>query len=380
MITRLEQQKNTTSFQAILQAEMNYLKRGDHGRHNTLQWVFIWSMVVISLIAFVWRVINTIPQHPSLVNWLLFNLNFDVTNPFMPGGLNETIFPIMLLFPLCVMIWDLWLMFQTLIMSTNSIARERTGENWELLLLTNVSVRQIVSAKWWAVVRQQWTDYVLLALMRIGAVSLLAFSFDVGFSPGRFPYFSYGSSGPVVEPHITTVFLTAISIVLLSAALIAVLTMLNLMFTAACGIVAGSFTKRSWRMLPYGIGIRLLPVSIIAILAGVPSYLGLKPDIETFNYYPDPIFNTICLILLFMGITVLDNGGIAAGLLMRFGYDYRWHSKFHGFAFFSTTLRGHGPAFLTALLLSITIFGMLTCLLLRQAEWLFLNKDQNDAR
>jgi hypothetical protein len=324
--------------------------------------------VLIALIAFIWRVINTVPQQPSLLNWLLIGLKFDMTNYFMPGGLSETLFPVMLLFPLCVIIWDLWLMFRTLVMSANSIARERNGQSWELLLLTGLSARQIVRAKWRAVIRQQWKDYALLAIMRIGAVSFLAMSFDVALTPGRPPYFSYGRYGPAVEPHITTVFGIAISIVLLSAVIIAVLTMLNLMFTAACGIVGGSLAQRTSLAMSYGVGVRLLLMIIPALLTGVPGFLVLKPDIELSGYYPDPFLSTIFLILSLIGATIVDNGSITAGLLMRFGYNFRWNSTFNDFAFFSDILRNHVMAFLTALLLTIGIGVVLTSMLLWQAE------------
>jgi hypothetical protein len=241
-------------------------------------------------------------------------------------------------------------MRRTLVISANSIVRERDAKRWELLLLTGLDTRQIITAKWQAVVHNHWKKYALLAIMRIGAISILAMSFSVDFTFGRFPWFGYGS-----DARDDTVFLVAVSIVLVSAVFIIVLTMLNLLITAACGIVGGSITQRVSLALPFSVAVRLSLIIVVVILAGVPGYLGLKPDIETFNYYPDPVFSTISLILSLIGTTAIDNGGIAAGLLMRFGYNFRWSYSFNGFAFFSDRLRGHGPAFFTALLLSIGI-------------------------
>jgi len=329
---------------------------------------YLTILILIALVTFVWRILDTIPQQPSLFYWLLTSLGFNTKSYFTNGGINDTLAPFMLLFPIGVVIWDLWLMLQTLIMSTNSIRRERDGNSWDLLLLTGAGSRQIIRAKWRVVVNRQWRDYVLLAIMRIGAVSFLALNFSVEFSFGRFPYFSYGSLGPDTEPARTIVYVTAISIVLLSAALISILTLLNLMFTAACGLVGGSLVQRLPLALVSGIGTRIFIVVVLAILFGVPGYLVLKPDIETFNYYPDPVINTVFLILALIGSTMIDNGGIAAGLLMRFGYNYRWSPELYGFELFSYYLRGNGPAFLTALLLSIVILVILTYALLRRTE------------
>jgi hypothetical protein len=273
-----------------------------------------------------------------------------------------------LLFPLSVVIWNFWLMFQTLIMGTHSITRERTGNNLELLLVTGVDIRTIIWAKWQAIVRQQWRDYALLAIMRIGAISFLAMNFTVALNYGDHPSFSYGRPGPEVEPQITIVFSIAIAIVLLSAVVIAILTMLDLMFTAACAIVGGSIARRISLALPYSIGVRLLLVIVVALLLGVPSYLAIKPDLETFGYYPDPVFNTFALIAGLTGATMLDQGSIAAGFLMRYGYNFRWSSIFNGFWFFSDTLRGHGPAYLTALVISVVIFIFLTSTLMWRAK------------
>jgi hypothetical protein len=367
MITGFDRTEKSSAYQTLLRAEIEHLKHGMDGQRSLLQRSFIWLLVLVALIAFVWRVVNTIPQQPSLLYWLLNEFHFDITN-YYSSGIHNIMTHIMLLFPLCVVIWDLWLMFQTLTMSANSIARERNGKSWELLLLTGVNARQIVRAKWWAVVHRQWRNYALLAIMRIGAISFLAMSFDVQFYFGRPPSFSYGSVGPVAEPHISTVFGIAVAIVLLSAALIAVLTMLNLMFTAACGIVGGIITPRSSLAVPSGIGVLLIVTLLVTILFAVPGYLVLKPDIENFGYYPDPVVSTVFLIFGLIGASMVDNGSIDAGLLMRFGYNVRWWQTWYGVDFFSDTLRGHGPAFLTALLLSIGIVALLMAILLWRAE------------
>lgn len=237
-----------------------------------------------------------------------------------------------------------------------------------MLQLTRVSTRQIVRAKWWAVVWHYWRDYVLLAIMRIGAVSYMALNFTVDFTFGRHPSFSYGRSGPELEPLRTTIFLIAIAIVLLSVAIIAILTMLNLMFTASCGIVGAAVAQRTALALIYSLGVYLFPIIIIGLLAGVPGYLVLKPDIENFGYQPSAILSTIALILMLTSVTIVDKGSLASGLLMRFGYDFRWSQALYKFEFFTDRLRGNAGAFLTSLLLGMIIYVVLIFALLRRAE------------
>ncbi len=324
-------------------------------------------MVLIAVVAFVWRVIDTIPQEPSLVYWLLAKIDpsrLDTFNPFD----NDPLASLAVLFSVCVLAWEGWLTVRTLLLSANTIVHERNEQTWELLLLTNVTTWQIVRAKWQAVVATQWRSYLLLAILRIGAISLLSMRFDVNFWFGIFPSFGYGSPGPETDPQRLLVYLIAIAAVVLGAIMTTRLTMMNLLLTAACGMIGGCVAKHLPVAFISGVGTRLTLILLIAAIAGVPGYLGLRPDLENSTYFPDPVVSTTSLILALTGMTAIDNGAVAAGLLMRFGYNYRWSMSAYAYPFFWDTLRGHGPAFFTALLLSAVIYMTMTHMLLKRAE------------
>lgn len=124
------------------------------------------------------------------------------------------------------------LMYRALALTANSITRETQGSTWELLVLTGLDARQIVLGKWWATVRRLWRAYAVLALLRACmAVWFSSFaarqSAVIGMS-GGFVYIEVNYTPPTV-------------LRLLAAGLIVTaLTMVNLVFTAACGVLASS--------------------------------------------------------------------------------------------------------------------------------------------
>src|SRR5690349_3275117 len=140
MTPRLDSSSSSTAYDTLLRAETRYLNQRAQGRQSRLQQGIIGVMVPISLLSFIWTVLNTIPQESSLLYWLLTTFGFDVSDYYSSRfGLNNILAPVTLLFPLGMLIWELWLLYQTLAMSTSTISRERNGNSWELLLLTNVS-------------------------------------------------------------------------------------------------------------------------------------------------------------------------------------------------------------------------------------------------
>lgn len=76
-------------------------------------------------------------------------------------------------------------------LATNSITREKRGNTWDTLLLTNVSARQIVAGKLWASLQALYGDHLVVGLLRLGLLAYLLrlaqpFQFD-GFEvmPGQ---------------------------------------------------------------------------------------------------------------------------------------------------------------------------------------------------
>ncbi|HRF99264.1 MAG TPA: hypothetical protein PLZ51_28825, partial [Aggregatilineales bacterium] len=50
------------------------------------------------------------------------------------------------------------------------ITRERKGQTWDVLVLTNVDARQIVLGKWWASLVALWGDHAMIGFLRVGLV------------------------------------------------------------------------------------------------------------------------------------------------------------------------------------------------------------------
>jgi hypothetical protein len=116
------------------------------------------------------------------------------------------------------------LMLRTLSLSSSAITREkRNTERWEALLLTGISGRDIVMGKWWATVKSMWRAYGFLALLRTAAIVALVTIGD-GVNPHR--YLSYPNTQ-----------VTPLSIVLGIVAIVT-LTLINLPYTAACGVMS----------------------------------------------------------------------------------------------------------------------------------------------
>jgi hypothetical protein len=119
---------------------------------------------------------------------------------------------------------------ETLGMAADAIAREKRGNTWESLLLTGIGARPLIIGKWWAVVRLMWRDYIRLGLLRIGCTigigALLLTEPRIGF----FQLSEQPDSWAALR-------------MLLAAVLVMAVTMVNLLFTAAAGVLGGFFSR-----------------------------------------------------------------------------------------------------------------------------------------
>jgi len=234
-------------------------------------------------------------------------------------------------------------MFQTLGLSANSIGREQQANNWDMLVLTGVDARSIVRGKWWATVQHSWRPYVMLGILRGLLVVWL------GATTSRNDaYYNYS----VASSYRLMVLPTLLQFVLAGTAIF-VLTLANLLFTAACGVTA--FNKRSGVALARVVATRL--VIIIGIcLTGVLLFRWW--DLRA-NFDEDIVFGIAILSL----VTLFDNGVIGSAELAeyRFSYDA---------AFYSTgTVQDFAVPFLTAVIVVLLVYALLTWLLLRLAQW-----------
>jgi hypothetical protein len=153
---------------------------------------------------------------------------------FTGSGSSVTI-----IFACLVLIQHFRVMFRTLAVTVGALERERKHEErWETLVMTGISGRAIVLGKWWAIVRACWRDYAWLAFWRTGAVIWLSAELSRA-SLAVFSALSNNNASVQVEILAPTgvQFLIAMFIIV-------TLTMLNLLFTVACGIYAGSAFRR----------------------------------------------------------------------------------------------------------------------------------------
>lgn len=143
------------------------------------------------------------------------------------------------------------LMFRTLALTANSITREAQGNTWELLVLTGLDARQIVLGKWWATVRRMWRLYAVLALLR-ACVAVWFTAFSARLST----MIAVSGTGFVIggpdNPLPTALHLLAAGLI------VAALTMANLIFTAACGVLASSEARSGAWALARALGSRVV--------------------------------------------------------------------------------------------------------------------------
>lgn len=144
----------------------------------------------------------------------------------------------------------------TLALAANSIAREKRRGTWDMLLLTNVSARQLVWGKWWATLGAMGWDHGVLYLLRLGLLALayvvLAYIM-LGFQP--FP--GLGRVPPLL-PFV------------LAPVLLAACTALDAGLTAALGVLIALLPLEGAAAFLLGLGLRLLLSMIL-----VPLCLGL---------------------------------------------------------------------------------------------------------
>jgi hypothetical protein len=225
------------------------------------------------------------------------------------------------------------LMFQTLSLSANSIAREKRGNHWEMLLLTGVDAGQITFGKWWATVKHMGRRYLLLAVLRALLVVWMGASITRLFTL-QAPYYSSTDPAAILPPSLWQ-FIGAIAAVM-------ALTLANLGFTAACGIIASAVGRGGLLSLMSGLGLRLI------ILVGIPilATLLIRPLLRgSLAALVDPTGDIL--------LTLLDNGLSIGMSLSR--YRYPDEGNFIVFLF-------------PAAVLALALYALLTWLLLRFAQ------------
>lgn len=86
----------------------------------------------------------------------------------LPAAINDLL---LVLLTTMMISMHVVLVLVTMSLAANAITRERRGLTWEPLLMTGLDARQIVLGKWWASVSTMWTDFLLLAALRVGLLA-----------------------------------------------------------------------------------------------------------------------------------------------------------------------------------------------------------------
>jgi hypothetical protein len=258
------------------------------------------------------------------------------------------------------LVYHFVLMIQTLSFAANSIARERQNNTWDMLVLTGVDARQIVRGKWWATVQRQWHSYALLGLLRTGAVvwfsasnsRYLLYLMNSSYNSNYGSYSGYNYYGYSYISNITPPLPLGIIFV---GAVIFTLTMVNLGFTAACGVLASAQIRRSALALGRSIALRLLTIlSIFLLVLGLPALLGSLTHGAVTLWFSVPWMGDLVGRSL---LTLLDNGTSVAGEFASFHYTY------YNFSTPDST----GFAVLS-IFVSVGVYLLLTRFLLGQAQ------------
>jgi hypothetical protein len=260
-----------------------------------------------------------------------------------PSPIAATLNVLVVLPVAAAFILHFYLMIQTLSLSSDSIARERHMNNWDMLVLTGIDSRKIVRGKWWATVRSMWRRYALLGLLRAAVVIWIGASTGRGF---MYNYYLYTNRLEVLIPPAFNFIPAALGVF--------ALTMMNLPFTAACGVSAMSENIRSSALtLARAIGIRLLTILAFAIIGLFSGGLAFG----IFSIFLGASINTIAYAALG---ALIDNGAGMGISLVTYTIRNPAYS-------FEPTFNSSG-FWLPSLLLACCIYGFLTWYRLGVAE------------
>jgi len=271
---------------AIMRAERVYQSRSDRWRWRWIRragQVFLMIGVVLSIIPVGMMIITSLRLEPLIPH---------------DDRLNVVIY----ILTLFTVVWHFSLLLRTMSLSAHSIVREKEAHTWELMILTGVDARQIVRGKWWATIQQQWKRYLILAMLRIGSIVWFAGLQDGWFSGTSSTYYM---STQIEFPH-------PISI-LWFVVFIFTITLANLGYTAACGVLASMSSQRSSSAIARG----LVQRTVIALLPIIVLYLVYTQ----IRWWSQPL-SLILGLLAASAITLVDNGLSVGSLLVSISYNY----------------------------------------------------------
>jgi hypothetical protein len=313
----------------VLAAEQMYQERSAHPQRRWSYWLYrlvFYAGLLLSLVLFGGLLAGSLTgRDPTPIFDLLNRPAYGIVLGFLVAALP---------------LWQLGLLLKTLQLSANSVAREKEAQTWELLVLSGINARRIVRGKWWATVQQRWPAYARLGLLRLGAVTL------TGYSSVRFSYWYADDSMHLPHP----------ASILLGGVAVFALTVIGLGFTAACGVLGSTLSRRGTTGVLLGIANQIVLSLGPGLLAGLLLFVVLRGQV----LYQSDLYS----IILGTGVTLVDNGSILASSLMSV-----WSPISQ-----AGLINSNAPAsaiaaeLLLVPVLSLLAYGLLTWLALRLAE------------
>lgn len=269
----------------VARVEHEHLRRAMPARHPALKRVLMGAVAIFLLV-------------PMSV--FFFCLDWAAgQNPVIPYPIPAGMQRVAILLAVATLVIHFRVLFKTSVIASNTVLREKLSGTWETLILTDVGARQLVLGKWWAVVCMVWKNYALLAILRAGAVA----GIGTMLFPSKSNYALWYSRIPAELPEVN---------ILLAAAIIAVFTLLNGLFTAAAGVV-GSFLGRI-----HSPGVTTA-VATRGTAAMIPIVLLLTPIVVIFLQYEPPVyidqFGTWPVVVIWTLVSLVDNGTLLTSML-----------------------------------------------------------------
>ncbi len=256
-----------------------------------------------------------------------------------PTPLVEKLNPLPNILIIVTLFYHFYLMFQTISLSANSIAREKESQTWDMLVLTGIDARQIVRGKWWATVQRQFPRYILLGLFRVGASAAAGLLLITIFnSAGIY----YSSAGQLQLAHPISILISAVFAVALTVA--------NLGLSAACGVMGSAISKSSMTAITRGIANQIVLSSLSAL--GISILLSFSPSTLRYNGYS--LVGT-------SAVSLIDNGYTMTTNAMSIRYNYRTDAPV-------PPIISIEPGWIIAGLVTLVLYALLIWLVLWWAE------------
>lgn len=248
-------------------------------------------------------------------------------------------------------ILNLVLVLRILYRAMSIAGRERTSvQNWETFILTGVDARSVLMAKWQVVVRSLWREFLVLGFLR-------ALIFPLGVML-HYLHRTYGYQATLPYTYVNV--MPDLPILVVTAASILVLTLLQLPLFAAFGVLAASRRSTSPAGVGRGMSTWLLIVLGTCVVLAVVYFAYSEYaffSVDTTIYWTEETIRT-----RFGGLHTIILGALTftdTALLSPFGLTY--------FAFYPHAFYGQ---ILTSTLLPVVLMLFWTWAALRLSIWL----------